>query len=1396
MDRSLARSGARLRSSRLADNQEASALSASRSSFSSSPDARGRDILLRLLTQMTEFLERKEMMSTRVAASKEWRKSRSRRRSESGSNNLFEVVIQVCEQRMRRLKRSAGYGGREQEQWSAQSPRLLVAEAIVQELLVSLLELRMKEKETLVLDEVESVEVMRQLHVHLQKDEELVRNKVCVGAGDEQQLEELQFMLRTDFLEEVAGAESPQKQQQADSAASNEASLQFAWETIEDQKKEIVRLRAENDELKRLDSSSDASSAALRASFFDDEPAKVIHLLRSQLSSHHDKNLDILHDHIQRLERALQSATNSSRRPRQGWDGSKSTFDSTRSSDKADWSSSLLSRSVVGTDFSRTQISRKKCDECRKNSASLLALRSEVKQLRASAETDEESLLQAEKDRGHLQRENSALSSALLAAKQRQEELRQMILDLTQEKHQLQNLGDSEQRTSERSIRVLKEQLDALEGQKAQLKQKFDELVGKYDAEISEKRTLAKKYMDLQDTHAKLSHSTAELHKQVGNLDETARRCEAIVDERDAALRDLQAQLDSMEQDGTSRTTELQEKDAATADLRTQLAELQRCFDNAEVEKCRSAGEIERLLQTLDECKRKNQRLEKGFEELKQGKELLASLQQVERGASALQQSELKQARGQVESLKLELLSTKSECAQLGQALSEANKTSKAAQTQHDHKTERLQHELKVLKQKCSSFDEQVTSQQALHGELETTKLENCERIRNLSQELAESKTAMLMWMNKYNTASEEKLKLENDAQSLSEEQYSLQRVVEELQTEREARVQAETESEATLKKEISSLTEQQRTMKRERRVVDQEKKALVKLVQTLQARPELQQRAFREMLVTCQRGTERTFCQLSERVTATLEKLSTVEERYEALKTQIAERKLPRDVTQDEDSSTGGNECRVVPRPKSPQIVVQEDDFLSSSTSAFAMSTSQPAWLEAIAPMDDLLPENVSHKRTMPAKRQDDDQATVTIAALERHLKHWKWKYFVQCLVANSSKQENGDLAAQLKESSSTNDQLKKTTRLLAWHNLKTKLENRQLHILKHLSVVLAQRLSKELQLSQQAQCFANWKYQAQEQNYQAKLRVSSKDPLRPSFSPTTTMALANCIKLVRKFCEPARNADKTGATQRVKPSQMHGADELTGYLVEINAKVASWKVAVDRRIAEYAERNNQLKSVRRRCAELKDLVGLNQRLIEEMERRSAGQHSVVEAAWDFATAYRALSPSARAQVFQSRDFLSASKGIVEGLNSLGLPRSVNKLCQTFGPRSSTDDKTASSMKANFLSASAAPGRTGMTSASSSTAVTDKSRKRLNDSNIELLEDAVGSLKGAMHKQRNLQLQLNEKERSLIVSTKELQKRNVQFLLIRSFLQWKCASSNRVSRRGRQQPATAHRPA
>lgn len=57
------------------------------------------------------------------------------------------------------------------------SPRMIVADAMVQELLVSLVEMRMSEKEALVLDEVDNVECMRKLHFELKQEERRVRWK-------------------------------------------------------------------------------------------------------------------------------------------------------------------------------------------------------------------------------------------------------------------------------------------------------------------------------------------------------------------------------------------------------------------------------------------------------------------------------------------------------------------------------------------------------------------------------------------------------------------------------------------------------------------------------------------------------------------------------------------------------------------------------------------------------------------------------------------------------------------------------------------------------------------------------------------------------------------------------------------------------------------------------------------------------------------------------------------------------------------------------------------------------------------------------------------------------------------------------------------------------------------
>ncbi|KAL7691478.1 hypothetical protein Plhal304r1_c009g0036351 [Plasmopara halstedii] len=1294
MDRILARSGVRLQSSRVQNNQDGSDPYESSSSSSSSED-RGRDILLRLLQQIAAFLERKEMMSTRIAASNEWNQSLSRRRSKSSNNNLFEVIIDVCEQWMRRLKHST-LDGREDKDWSSESPRQLVAEAIIQELLVSLMKLRIEEKENMVMHEVECVEIMRQLYGHLQKDEEVVRSKVCIAAGDEQQLNELQIMLRNDFLEELSNVESPARKQQLDSAENNEASLQFAWETIDDQKKEIIRLRADNERLR--DSSSYGSTST--QSFFQENYSEAIKVLRSQLSSHQVENLNILHNYIQRLEKTLQSASTTSHTTQREGDNLHAIVNLTRSSD------TLLSRSAISSDFSRTQVHSERCGECRKNSASLFALRSQCKQLRAQAERDEDSLLQAEKERNHQQQENSALSSALLLAKQKQEELRQTIIKVTQEKHDLQNLSDSEQRTSERSLQMLQEQLNIMQEQKAYVKQKFDDLKSKYDFEVSEKLATVQKLNDLQVTHSSTFQSITKLQCQIKDQYEAAQKWEALVKERDGALNDVYATVTGMEHEIVARTAELQEKGVIIADLRIELGDLQRRLDAIKEEKCTSANEVERLLGSLDECKRKNQRLEKGFEELQQGKELLASLQQIERETAVSQVDELKQTRETLDALKVEHVSTQFECTRLGQALADAKEAKLAFDTTRSLDVKRMQHELDTVIKKCVIHEQELTRQKAIQSKLTTTIQEQRARATDLSNELDQSKTELEMWVTKCDSLDEDNFKLKNQVQSLHEEQSGLKEKIEMLSLECETKCLKLYDQENALKNEILMMTERHQSMERERRSLENEKRTLLQLVQTLQARPELQQRVFSEMLMTCQRGTERVFYQLSERLVMTLKKMSAAEKQLEALRLCLAERKAFCGSENDGDNIA------------SPKIVIHKEDF--SSSSVFALSNSQPTWLDSVISSEEPQFFDIS-QRIMPT-----DTAMVS----------------------------NDEPFVDLKQST--------TIHLLTWHKLITTMTNRRLDKLQNLSTVMARRLSKELLRSIQAQCLAKWRSHAQAFRYYT----------RSSASPTLVSALASCIHLIRSLCESPRKTLEGEVSEQAKYSLDCGSDELTKYLIEIKLKVGGWKVAADCRIAQYAKQSNQLKVVQRKCADLKDLVGLNQRLIEEMERRTTGQQKLVEAAWTFATAFQALSPSARARVFQSRDLLSASMGILQGLSSLGISCSVNKFSQTLGPKMMQRANNEPTMPkiVTVLSSSAASGvKTGTDIVRS-----ENDRKQLNSSNIELLEEAVLSLKRAMQQQRSLQLKLKEKKRLLTITTKKLHECTMQFLLLRSFLQWK----------------------
>lgn len=167
------------------------------------PESRERELLLQLLVQITDFVARKQQtvkrqrtavapMSTSGSSSTlDWRRDARRSRlndnDDDGGHDLFDVVVRVCEQRMQHLNDDGDSDSdarvtRNDDAWTRETaPRVLVAEAMVQELLVSLMEMQLNEKEEMILDEVDTVEIMRQLHAQLAEDEQAVRATATIS---------------------------------------------------------------------------------------------------------------------------------------------------------------------------------------------------------------------------------------------------------------------------------------------------------------------------------------------------------------------------------------------------------------------------------------------------------------------------------------------------------------------------------------------------------------------------------------------------------------------------------------------------------------------------------------------------------------------------------------------------------------------------------------------------------------------------------------------------------------------------------------------------------------------------------------------------------------------------------------------------------------------------------------------------------------------------------------------------------------------------------------------------------------------------------------------------------------------------------------------------------------
>ncbi|KAF1335586.1 hypothetical protein FI667_g1043, partial [Globisporangium splendens] len=1558
---------------------------------------REREILMQLLVQITDFVARKQHLSSRHASASlaasvhsvpDWRKDFSRsaygdraaRESRKAGLDMFEVVIQVCEDRMQRL-----HDGQQEisSRCVHQSPRVLVAEAMVQELLVSLMEIQMEKKEEMILDEVDTAEIMRQLHMQLEQDEQMasvgVRHRVTAAAGDGQQLQELQLMLRTDFLQEVAHTQATQRLNE--SSQNNDASLQFAWETIQEQKKEIVRLRAENQELKARKPIVESSSW-LSSSIFNEEPVKTTNLLRSQLSSHHDTNLNILHDYITRLEDALRKA-NSSERGRDGRDASNVTFDSSRGEEKENWLPAF-STSTIRDDFSRTQpVGRRSCEQCKLSSALVVALQSEVKQLRAQATTDEESLVLAEKGQLHLKRENSALTSTLLSAKQQQQDLRQLILDITHEKHQLQGLTESEQRTSDRNVRLLKDELEGLKDLSKQQARKLERLELELTNECNEKRFIGKKHSALEGDYEKTIEENTALRAKISKLQHESDSAAAQARQSAQMISELQANIERLQsgsnQNGIDtargRDIPIQEKDDKIRQLEKALESLETKRNELKQRRAKLKSQIASLQQIIQERDQVILDQKTTIEELKQDKQLFASLQKVEREKSLLQQDELDQAQEKV-SLQTERLSTAlSECQQLRDQIETLERRLEdvcSSLRDRDDEYHRLQQDLQDAEMRKQSLEDHVNAQLELQKEVDkfqTVHVEQSEELQNkvteLTQEVTASKTTILMWMNKYNAMSDKVKRLEEEALFCSEERYSLQRQIEgmevqhqdkllEVEAANEARITAQIsslrekaneelriarqdltskfeskiaaleklnqdrelqeyslkaelarnttnankdaeelamlrETSLTLENEVGILKDANRGLQHELRAEERQRKTLGMLVQTLQERPTLQRRAFQEMLSSSERQFEFIFTQLLSKVEGTTQKLSEVEFRCKNLRTQLCHQKRePTDssasalvenqldlhvyavsnATNTEDCSRSGDNntceeiivaryetlCRMVNElaascqveysqqlsnsdndtdfhertqalfmhlsqvlksqeqcqapheasgvPVASELqqssATREEDFVGSGSIALQTADSAPvnsnnvSWIEASSTLQSLdskmaraniyrkwhylIAGKLMHERmyqqSLDRKRLTSKwiyEANKTLAT-EKKLRLWKWKYLI---LAISEKSRGQQLESETQALSSVWEKKFAQIRLQSkWHMLKFRLERQQLVKSSMLVVLRALQQEKRYQKLQKLACFSSWRYETKIQGLEKQL--TSLEEKTATLSPVSTVALGNCVRLLQRFCEGTDTPPEVGKSR----------ETLVKYLIESNNKVASWKRTIDRKVEEFSDRKEQLCRLQERCAEMKELVALSQRLIGELERKAASQQAIVDAACNFARAYKTLRSSVSAQMFKTDEFYSACKRVVEVVHATDI-RSVRS-----GSEASTIHATDISQAADGrsvqlppldemaeLSASRAAVTFAMTGDAGATEPNDARRRNLNDSNIAMLERAVGSLKNANEIRVMLETALAEKTKALAKVTAQLERKSVQFAVLRAFLHWKCST-------------------
>lgn len=1364
------------------------------------------------------------------------------------------------------------------------------------------------------------------------------RTRVYVATGDDQQLNELHEMLRSDFLQEVAHFSKSTRA--LGESMHNDASLQFAWETIQEQKKEIVRLRAANQELKRSQHSSLSASSlgasGFTSSFISESPTKAINILRSQLLTHHDNNLHILQDHIIRLEQALQQATTANGHSSRH-DASNATFDSSRGEGKENWTPK-----TGALDFSQSlRHQRCNCGHCRTNATSLLSLQSEVKQLRAQVASDEDVLVRAEQGHSYLERENTALTNTLLSAKQQQEDLRQMVSDLTHEKQQLQTSLDSHGRTAERNLNMLKGQVNGVQERLKKSEKQCYQLETDLTNKTNELQSMEQRCNHMENTRDTLSQTVTKLRESAARLECDLFSSESNLREKTELLDEFKIRLQSLEKErvlNQSRSLSVdsvRERDTQIEVMKTKLRSIQIRYEDAKRANTLLSDDNNRLQLQLYDAEKKQSQQKQKIEGLQQETRLHDSLQKAGFETSRFKQQELESARSELETLKCEFESAHRECKRLATIKSsdqaKINKLQKSLQTQLQE-NEVLQEQLSDI---CRRYmDAQAQLRNVTNNNQGKTSIDADKHTSKLRQEIADSKTTILMWMSKFNAVEEEKKRLEQNSICLSEDNFSLQRQLEEARANHEqlqrqeserskifskerddmtkvndavtkSRLQAQDIFEAklqrvsednaalhhqvdTLKNDLTKHEENQQTLESWKQEVEamnnrnngleqqlqdkaREIEMLSMLVHTLESRPKLQGRIFQDLLASSERQFEQVLLKVSSALQNTARNLSHVESTWKLASERNQTRRIAKSARlQRERVAVKADDILLDSETKIPAIkyeasqesqeLAAQYDHMCLTIKGLAASIQSEKFQELIRADKFKNPVNLTRavfahvstivhssqvastyelmslKSTKSAQLPTDPKESsvrrkspllsgfIPVVSLDHSSSHWKhdlrqqiiyqrwhflitvcamiqrvrrkyqackyavtklrsvsrvqritsrWNDLVNRYVAKSQSQAQKNL--QKKINCIWKQQYVKSCCHWKWQRMSLCVQQNQRTHFTQLLLLRVIVMSYKYQRLQLSHSFKLWRLYSLTRSYEEKY-VTSKKNNNPATS-LTTVALGKCVALLRQFCEEdtTDNFKDVGVSKTGREEFFHDTELLGKYLIASTKKIAHWKLLLNRNTDELTERKDQMERLQARCAELRELLEMNQRLVSEMESNAAGRQSILEAVSRFATAFKGLGSPANVHLMKAQVFIDACQAIVN-------------VAYTFRLTAMQANSAKSKIQGSPHGGQSCKKVWFQSKSEASIVSVHKERQALTDSNIELLESVVGSLRNVNASRIALQNSLRTQSNTLQVVKTQLSSRTKQLMVLRAFLRWK--SKTREIRRlsGQQQ--------